>query len=146
VEWGMGGDHVGIFGLLFGNVRSLRPFSTSDFPFCKQASLEDAFYRYHVKGILDQTEGFGHPLHDACRGGMRDIILKWKKEREDAALVDHFMNHSKEGKNITLPELAHEMLRFYEWHKHLIYNYIPSESMKLEQMAPNVMEEHYKKC
>jgi hypothetical protein len=35
------------------------------FPFCKQAPLKDAFH--HTKGILDQTEGFSHPLHDAFR-------------------------------------------------------------------------------
>ena len=98
-----------------------------------------------MEGVLDQTEGFGHPLHDAFRGGVWDILLKWEKESEDAAL-DHFMNHNKkEGKKIASPELAREVLRSYQRYKNAIYNYIPSEPMELEQMA-KVREEHYKKC
>jgi hypothetical protein len=61
------------------------------FPFCKQAPLKDPFH--HVKGIIDQSEGFGHPLHDAFRSGMWDILLKRKNES-----IGSFMKYYKEGK------------------------------------------------
>jgi hypothetical protein len=66
-----------------------------------------------VKGILlDQTEGFSHPLHNTFRGSMWGIILKCENKSKDAALLDHCMKH--QGKQIVSPELACEVLRPYE--------------------------------
>jgi hypothetical protein len=51
---------------------------TSIFPNCKRAPLKDPFHG--VKGILNETTGFGHPLHETLRKGLWRIILKWDEE------------------------------------------------------------------
>jgi hypothetical protein len=78
------------------------------FPNCKRAPLKDIFH--HVNGVLDQTEGFGHPLHDTYAAGIWDIILLWEKESEDVAL-NHFLRHHEDGRNIKSPERGREQLR-----------------------------------
>jgi hypothetical protein len=93
---------------------------------------------------LDQTEGFGHPLHDTYAAGIWDIILLWEKESEDVAL-NHFLRHHEDGRNIKSPERGREQLQKYECYKNAIYNYIPSNSSMLEAMAKEV-QELYKGC
>jgi hypothetical protein len=80
-------------------------------PNCKRAPLKDVFHP-HVKGIFDQTKGFGHLLHTAYAAGIWDIVLLWEKKSEDAAL-NHFMKHHEDGKKIKSPEHAREELQKY---------------------------------
>jgi hypothetical protein len=69
------------------------------FPNCKRAPLKDVFH--HVQGVLDQTKGFFHPLHETYAAGIWDIVLLWEKESEDAAL-NNFMSIMMTAKSSSL--------------------------------------------
>jgi hypothetical protein len=45
------------------------------FPNCKQAPLKDVFHR--AKGILNETTGFSHPLHESFCEDLLKAVLKW---------------------------------------------------------------------
>jgi hypothetical protein len=103
-------------------------YSTKLFRCVERALIKDPWHL--VRGVLDETTGFSHPLYEPFRNMMWSNLLKWDKESEKEALA-HFREYHEEGKRINTHELAREQMYKTAQYKNSIYNFIEPDGRKI---------------
>jgi hypothetical protein len=104
-------------------------FLTSLFPMCKRAPLKDVFHG--VKGILNETTGFGHPLYESLRKGLWKAVFKWDEESVQEALA-HFKQKDKDGQQLA-DICARDIMFEKKEYRESMYNYINEHATEVER-------------